>query len=75
MPIDFPDAPSVNDEFTSNGRTWRWTGTAWDSVAEPVPGTIISDTEPTSPAEGTRWLKSTTWQEFVYYSSEWIELI
>lgn len=40
-----------------------------------ITSTIISETEPTSPVEGTRWLKSTTWQEFVYYSNEWIELI
>jgi hypothetical protein len=75
MPIDFPNSPSLNQEFTANDRTWRWTGTAWDSVAQAAPSTIISDTEPDSPIEGTRWLKSTTWQEFVYYSNEWIELI
>ena len=40
-----------------------------------ITSTIISDTTPTSPVEGTRWLKSTTWQEFVYYNNEWIELI
>lgn len=40
-----------------------------------ITSTIISDTAPTSPVAGTRWLKSTTWQEFVYYNNEWIELI
>lgn len=40
-----------------------------------ITSTIISETEPASPVEGTRWLKSTTWQEFVYYNNEWIELI
>lgn len=38
--INFPDAPAVNDEFTSNGRTWVWTGTTWDTVeTEIVAGT------------------------------------
>lgn len=33
MPIDFPDTPSVNDEFTSaDGRAWYWTGSVWNVV-------------------------------------------
>lgn len=32
MPMNFPDNPSVNDEFTNDmGRTWIWTGTTWKS--------------------------------------------
>ena len=33
MAIDFPNSPSVNDEFVAGGRTWKWTGTTWDLVA------------------------------------------
>ena len=32
MPIDFPNSPTVNDLFTVNDRTWKWTGTAWETV-------------------------------------------
>jgi hypothetical protein len=32
MPLDFPNAPNVNDTFTSNSRTWKWNGTTWDLV-------------------------------------------
>ena len=32
MPIDFPDSPTVNDLFTVNDRTWKWTGSAWNTV-------------------------------------------
>jgi hypothetical protein len=30
--INFPDSPTVNDEFTVDGRTWKWTGTVWEFV-------------------------------------------
>ena len=32
MAIDFPDAPTANQEFTVGDRTWTWTGTRWESV-------------------------------------------
>lgn len=32
MPLDFPNAPSVNDLFTDGNTTWRWTGSVWDTV-------------------------------------------
>lgn len=31
--IDFPNSPQVNDTFTASGRTWKWTGTVWVTVA------------------------------------------
>lgn len=30
--IDFPNSPSINDQFTAAGKTWVWTGTSWDAV-------------------------------------------
>ena len=35
MPIDFPNSPAPNDTFTVGDRTWRWTGSVWESVANP----------------------------------------
>lgn len=32
MPIDFPSSPSLNQEFTASGKTWKWNGYAWDSI-------------------------------------------
>ena len=34
MPINFPDTPAVDDEFTVDGLTWIWTGSTWDSKAK-----------------------------------------
>jgi hypothetical protein len=28
--INFPDSPTVNDEFVVGGRTWKWTGVFWE---------------------------------------------
>ena len=45
MAIDFPDSPSVNDEFTVDGRTWQWTGSVWKAINVQV----IGPTGPTGP--------------------------
>ena len=29
MAINFPDSPTLNDTFTSGGKTWYYTGTTW----------------------------------------------
>lgn len=64
MPLDFPNSPAVNDTFTSNGRTWKYTGTAWDLV--PVSHThamsTLVDFNVGTPATG---------QTFVFDGSKW----
>lgn len=43
--IDFPANPAVDDEFTSGGRTWIWTGTTWDAkgtIQAPGPANELS---------------------------------
>ena len=32
MPIDFPDSPTLNQQFTASDRTWTWNGTRWEAV-------------------------------------------
>lgn len=44
MPINFPDAPNPNDQFTSGGKTWLYTGNTWELVAREtgIPNNSIS---------------------------------
>ena len=47
MPINFPDTPSVNDEFTSGSTTWRWDGSVWKVVRDFAPTGATGATGPT----------------------------
>lgn len=29
MPIDFPNSPSINQQYSYNGTVWQWNGSAW----------------------------------------------
>ena len=42
MAISFPTNPSTNEVYTYNGRTWRWTGEKWATVAAEVPTSLPS---------------------------------
>ena len=36
MSLSFPPSPSVNDTYTAEARTWRWTGAVWELFGGPV---------------------------------------
>lgn len=76
MPIDFPDTPSVNDEFQAQGRTWVWNGVSWDAVTVTIDaGKFIASTSPPENAQqGQGWFDPTTAQFFIYYDNAWIEV-
>jgi hypothetical protein len=38
MPINFPNSPSLNQEYSSGSKTWYWTGTSWKAKL----GSVIS---------------------------------
>ena len=40
MSLSFPSSPSLNDETTTGGRTYRWNGEAWDMVGGGIAGPI-----------------------------------
>lgn len=47
MPLDFPSSPTVNDKYSSGGRTWTWNGTTWtlDSYVGVVPAGAVDTTQ------------------------------
>jgi len=64
MPLDFPNAPNVNDTFTSNGRSWKWDGTTWNLVpiAHVHPMADLVDFNIGTPATG---------QALLFNGSKW----
>jgi len=38
MSLTFPTGPSVNDETTTGGRTYKWNGQAWELVGSGIAG-------------------------------------
>lgn len=73
--IDFPNSPTLNQEFTANGRTWTWNGTVWATKAldTTVSRYDVQDTAPSSPVNGDVWFNSTNARTYVYYDSFWVE--
>ena len=51
MPLTFPGSPAIDDQTTTGGRTYKWTGYAWDLVGSGIAGpTGASVTGPTGEA-------------------------
>lgn len=44
--IDFPASPSVNQEYSFEGRTWLWNGTGWEVKSYPAALQLGSATAP-----------------------------
>jgi len=56
MALDFPTSPSTNQIFTSNGKTWKYDGTAWRTLN--VTGITGGGTGLTSINAGNSFLSS-----------------
>jgi hypothetical protein len=50
--LNFPAAPSVNDQYTANGKTWEWDGTSWNIVPPTALLSTLGDVSLTSPTSG-----------------------
>ena len=51
MALTFPGSPAIDDQTTTGGRTYKWTGYAWDLVGSGIAGpTGASVTGPTGDA-------------------------
>jgi len=73
MPIDFPNSPSTNDEFTSGSTTWRWDGSVWKVVRDFAPTGATGAVGPTGAvgATGATGITGINWEaafDFIAYS-------
>ena len=56
MAINYPINPSLNDEFTQGGTTWRWDGTAWiviSNISDSATPTFLNLTDTPSSYTGS----------------------
>lgn len=61
MATSFPPNPSLGQIYTSNGRTWKWTGTQWTAQAVTTPTSApvyVSVSPPPNPIQGSLWYDS-----------------
>lgn len=74
--INFPNSPTLNQEFSVGDRIWFWNGTVWKAKETALLETgkyIVSETAPANPQEGDGWFDSINTKEFIYYDGFWIE--
>lgn len=82
MAFNFPNSPSVNQQYPSpaiaGSPVWQWNGSAWITVGgQGLGATIyISDTPPAGALDNTLWWESDSGSLYVKYndgdSSQWV---
>ena len=60
MPFSFPASPSVGQQSQQNGRTYSWSGSAWELVAASGLSTIGARLPAGNSAVGSQ-----TWQGYI----------
>lgn len=81
MAASFPPAPLVGQLYTSNGRTWKWTGTQWTAQAVTTPTSApvyVSVSPPPNPIQGSLWYDSNNSYLNIWYvdlnGGQWISV-
>jgi len=81
MATSFPPAPLVGQLYTSNGRTWKWTGTQWTAQAVTTPTSApvyVSVSPPPRPIQGSLWYDSNNSYLNIWYTDlnggQWISV-
>lgn len=72
MPIDFPNSPTIGQQFSAGGQTWVWNGTVW-SAYRGGPVVQTGATAPSTVAEGLIWFNTNNGRTYVYYDGAWID--
>ena len=82
MAASFPPNPSVGQLYTSNGRTWKWTGTTWTAqvVSTPTSAPVyVSVSPPHNPVQGALWYDNNNSNLNIYYTDlnggQWVSVV
>ena len=82
MAYSFPPSPTVGQIYTSNGRTWKWSGVQWTAVAVSSPTSApvyVSVSPPPNPIQGSLWYNSNNSDLNIYYTdlngSQWVSVV
>ena len=66
--FNFPNSPSVDDQYTSNGIIWKWDGTVWKRVAsdgpagaQGAPGAVAGNSRITVYTAGSGTFTTQSW--------------
>ena len=82
MSYSFPPSPTVGQIYTSNGRTWRWSGVQWTAtvVSSPTSAPVyVSASPPPNPIQGSLWYDSNNSNLNIWYTDlnggAWISVV
>jgi len=82
MAYSFPPSPTVGQIYTSNGRSWKWSGVQWTAVAVSTPTSapvFISVSPPPNPVAGSLWYDSTNSNLNIWYvdlnGGQWVSCV
>jgi hypothetical protein len=82
MAYSFPPSPTVGQVYTSNGRTWKWNGTQWTTVAVSTPTSApvyVSVSPPPNPISGSLWYDSNNSNLNIWYTDlnggQWVSVV
>ena len=73
MAYNFPPNPSLNETYTSNGRTFRWNGVQWVAVITPTSNSasvFVSASAPPNPVKGALWFNTIDQTLYVRISTQ-----
>jgi len=72
MPISFPSSPALGDNYSYNGKTWIWSGSAWKLNASTAGATVaVNTTAPSNPSAGNLWVDSDSGDISAYIGGGW----
>ena len=82
MAYSFPPNPTLNETYTSNGRTWKWNGVTWQATVVPTTTSApvyISVSPPPHPVAGSLWYDSNKSNLNIWYvdlnGGQWVSCV